>query len=235
MMFFRLLIIAAFCLLVFSRSPVIAFSIDLKGDLANPSRILRNIEREGKAAIAPIVKVIQEGIIETNAPILAGWIISSRNDAQRAGVKPLPTKLIRELAGFVPLRILRRARYRIGGGGDLSLHKHSLRRHCIPVVNLCYGDRRAMALDYVIIFQSKEVTKDIKLWVHELRHIQQFDDWGIHDFAKRYIRNHSAVEREASDFETKYEQWAAKKRPNNILTWDNAHSSAIPTIAFGLH
>lgn len=47
------------------------------------------------------------------------------------------------------------------------------------------------------------------LWAHELTHVKQYQDWGIGDFASRYLRSHHEVEREAYEAETRYMAWAA--------------------------
>ena len=43
-------------------------------------------------------------------------------------------------------------------------------------------------------------SEDPKLWVHELKHVMQFAEWGIDGFAMRYLSDTGGVEQEAWDY-----------------------------------
>ena len=78
------------------------------------------------------------------------------------------------LIGFIPDNILNRVRYRVGGGGDLTLQVNAIR----------YGEAAAITLDYVVIFKEQNgALYNPTLWAHELTHVGQYQSWGIHDFA----------------------------------------------------
>jgi hypothetical protein len=55
-----------------------------------------------------------------------------------------------------------------------------------------------VALNNVIVFRfADDAATNPVLWSHELKHIQQFAEWGVRDFAIRYLRDWNSVEAEA--------------------------------------
>lgn len=142
--------------------------------------------------------VVNEALVQATAPILQEAIARSRDDALNNGVMPIPVDIMNNLRGYIPDRILNVARYRVQGGGDFSLQVNSIR----------YGEAQAITLDYVIIFKNQnDALYNPTLWAHELTHVQQYQDWGIKDFAIRYVRNYRDVESPAYEQETRYVAW----------------------------
>jgi hypothetical protein len=64
-------------------------------------------------------------------------------------------------------------------------------------LSIQYGDAGAVTLIDVIVFANQGGANDPVLWAHELKHVQQFQDSGTHDFAIRYLRSWKSVEDEA--------------------------------------
>ncbi|MDX0414789.1 DUF4157 domain-containing protein [Sinorhizobium medicae] len=168
---------------------------------------LDDAHRQIKEAVPPY-KAIEEGttqavneaLVQAGAPALQELIARSRDDALASGVEPIPQNIRENLQGFIPDQILNVARYRVRGGGDLTLQVNAIR----------YGEAQAIALDYVIVFKEQnDALYNPVLWAHELTHVKQYQDWGIGDFAIRYLRSHHEVEREAYEAETRYMAWAA--------------------------
>lgn len=156
----------------------------------------------GNVRAEDLLGEVIEGVVQATAPALQKAIISSRDEALSAGVQPMPPVIRQKLQGFVDGRILDIARYRVGGGGELSLQVNDFR----------YGMADAITLDYVIAFANEEDALDnVVGWVHELTHVRQYQDWGVQGFAVRYIRSHSLVEREAHDEEARYLAWAGRE------------------------
>jgi hypothetical protein len=142
------------------------------------------------------------------APLLAEWIVSSRDAAIDAGVRPIPLVVRTALHGYVPEQILDRVRWRESGGDDLSLQQNVIR----------FGDVPAMTLDHVVVFQDGQTAlSDSKLWAHELKHVMQFAAWGVSGFAARYLQDYEAVEFEAAEF-----RWQFMKQAGLIPAVDNA-------------
>jgi hypothetical protein len=129
-------------------------------------------------------------VAQALAPLLAEWIVSSRDAAIGAGVQPIPANVRGALHGYVPEQTLDRVRWR-EGGDELSLQQNVIR----------FGDVPAMTLDHVIVFRDgQEALSDPKLWAHEIKHVMQFAEWGVDGFAARYLQDYEAVEFEAAEF-----------------------------------
>lgn len=182
-----------------------AFAWDPVGDLTNPGRILRNVEREGRRAIEDIPNVpgnVQrelenagravddarlEAMVQAGAPAFQAWLEGSRNTSI-AGAQPIPPQIASMMRGFYDDDLLQRVRFRIGDAGVFNLASLSIR----------YGDEvAAVTLIDVIVFREANGVNDPVLWAHELQHVRQFRDWGTRDFAIRYLRHWNAVEGEA--------------------------------------
>lgn len=193
----------------------------LLGDIINrvvpgAGTALDNAHRQIKEAIPPYKaaeegasKVVNESLVQTGAPALQEMIARSRDDALRQGVRPIPQSIRENVAGFIPERVLNAARYRIQGGGDLTLQVNAIR----------YGEAQAIALDYVVVFKfENDALYNPSLWVHELTHVDQYQRWGLRDFSIRYLRNSEAVEREAYEAETRYAAWVAQRNSTSLAS-----------------
>lgn len=182
--------------------------------LDDAHRRIKNAIPPYKALEEGATHVVNESLVQSGAPILQELIARSRDDALRAGVQPIPPEIRQNLEGFIPDRILNRVRYRVRGGGDLTLQVNSIR----------YGKAAAIALDYVVVFKDRnDALYNPTLWAHELTHIDQFQRWGIRDFSIRYLRSHNSVEREAYEAETRYMAWASLQ---NSRRWPSHAVSA---------
>jgi Domain of unknown function (DUF4157) len=139
---------------------------------------------------AQTVPPLSPAVVESLAPLLGRWIASSRDAAKAQGVEPIPTSIRAALAGYVPDAVLDRVRWRVGAS-ELSMPQNVIR----------FGHVPAVTLDDVVIFQDRKAAlEDPKLWAHELKHVMQFAEWGIDDFARRYLSDYWAVENEAWEF-----------------------------------
>jgi hypothetical protein len=128
--------------------------------------------------------------VEAVAPLLASWIASERDAAKAQGVEPIPPAIRAALAGYVPARILDRVRWR-EGASELSMPQNMIR----------FGDATAVTLDDVIVFQQGTAAlEDPRFWAHELKHVMQFEEWGVEGFATRYLSDYQAVENEAQEY-----------------------------------
>lgn len=124
------------------------------------------------------------------APLLASWIASERDAAKAQGVEPIPPAIRAALEGYVPEPILDRVRWR-EGASEISLPQNMIR----------FGHANAVTLDDVIVFEEGTTAlEDPRFWAHELKHVMQFEEWGVEGFAARYLRDYDAVENEAYEF-----------------------------------
>ena len=124
------------------------------------------------------------------APLLASWIESERDAAKAQGVESIPPEIRAALAGYVPEPVLDRVRWR-EGASEISLPQNMIR----------FGHADAVTLDDVIVFEEGTTAlEDPKFWAHELKHVMQFEEWGVEGFATRYLSNNNAVENEAYEY-----------------------------------
>jgi hypothetical protein len=129
-------------------------------------------------------------LVESLTPLLAAWITASRDAAKAHGTESIPASIRAALTGYVPEHILERVRW-VEAGDDLTLPQNAIR----------FGDVPAMTLDDVVVFRERGVAlDDPKLWAHELKHVMQFQEWGVNGFARRYLADYEAVEHEAAEF-----------------------------------
>jgi hypothetical protein len=144
----------------------------------------------GQAGAQPAPQPSSSLVAEVLAPLLASWIASERDAAKAQGVEPIPDAIRAALEGYVPRAVLDRVRWR-EGASELSMPQNVIR----------FGDVPAVTLVDVIVFRERRVAlEDATIWAHELKHVMQFAEWGIDDFATRYVRDAGAVEQEAWDY-----------------------------------
>jgi len=126
----------------------------------------------------------------TQAALLAKSIVLSRDAALEDGVAEIPAPIRASLEGYVPDETLARVRWRAGGARDLLAQGAFMLK-----------DAQAVTLDYVIVFaREDEALNDPKLWAHELKHVMQYEEWGIDGFAARYVNDNVAVESDATEY-----------------------------------
>lgn len=125
------------------------------------------------------------------SPVLATLIEDSREQAVAQGVEPIPAAVRAEIGDYVPAEILDRVRWCVACGGPFSLQHNTF----------LLGYAPAITLDYVVVFQRREdALGDPSLWVHELKHVMQYLEWGVEGFATRYVDDYEAVESEAAEY-----------------------------------
>jgi len=113
---------------------------------------------------------------------------------------PIPPLIRQALAGYIENDIMNMARFKIGDSGVTNLAGLSVR----------YGDANAVTLIDVIVFRNADsANNDAALWAHELTHVKQYRDFGVHDFAVRYVRNYHEIEDPAYSVQFQFAAWRA--------------------------
>jgi hypothetical protein len=167
------------------------------GDITHPDRIVRNVGREADNAGREIDRMRLEAQAQAAAPALDQWFRESRNNASN-GSDPIPPQIRQSLRGFYPDGLMDNVRFKVGDPGVLNLANLSIQ----------YGDAQAVTLINVIVFKNaNDAYGNSKLWAHELKHVQQFNNWGVRDFAIRYLRSWNSVEDEAYAAGNNFEAW----------------------------
>jgi hypothetical protein len=106
--------------------------------------------------------------------------------------KPIPPSIMQLLKGKYPDDVLTKARYAIG---SISI---SVPDVVIQFQKGVYGDAFAVTVGNVTVF-SHEPGDDVHWWAHEMQHQVQYEEWGIDQFAFKYVKSCHAVESEAED------------------------------------
>ena len=149
------------------------------------------------AVTAPVREVLVQG----TAPALQAWLQGSRNSAVGASL-PVPPHIAQQLRSFYSQDVINTARYKVGDNGVINAARSIMGTN---------GNVSAVTLIDVIVFRGPSEAASFPLWVHEMRHVQQFREWGVRDFSIRYTRDADAVERPAYDIEA-----SAKSGPQSI-------------------
>ena len=116
---------------------------------------------------------------------LESWLVQSRNTAAAGDVRPIPLNIRVQLEDYFDLQVLETARYKVGDATEFNAANTMLQN----------PDVQAVTLVDIIVFRSEEAAlNDVALWAHELVHVQQYQQWGVAEFAKRYSRDYDSVE-----------------------------------------
>lgn len=124
------------------------------------------------------------------AATLANALQHSRDAARAAGTRPMPPQIRAGLLPWFSAELLDSIEYRVGAPEDAA----------VPALSIRYGDAIAVAVIDTIIFTNPDDARtNLVLWAHEVQHVEQFQAWGVADFARRYVRDFQTVEREAQE------------------------------------
>jgi hypothetical protein len=130
-------------------------------------------------------------VYETGSQFLAEAIVYLR-DLMATTAKPVPPAIRHKLEPYFEQHILDKARYSTEWNPTI---RAGLRQ--LIDTNRFFV---AVTLDYVIVFSDEESLNNMWLWIHELKHVEQYDRWGVKSFAANYLLNHGMVEQEANDY-----------------------------------
>ncbi|MNF62244.1 hypothetical protein D3C84_439200 [compost metagenome] len=133
-------------------------------------------------------------VTQVAAGALQQWLVQSREAAATAGTEAIPPEIRGQLLPYYDAALLDAVRYRIGDSSELSAASAMLQN----------PDIKAVTLIDIIVFRFPEgATEDVALWAHELRHVQQYREWGVEEFATRYTRDPDSVEEPAYEMQFK--------------------------------
>jgi len=133
----------------------------------NPDLLATLTQRPGDAVYVPI----------------ANAIIDGRNAALQSGGHRVPEKVKRALRGFYDESLLDSVRW--------STDWNAVRNTLQTAQMFASPDTEAITLMNVIIFRNPESVDSLENWAHELHHVKQYREWGVLQFAKRWVNNSS--------------------------------------------
>lgn len=125
---------------------------------------------------------------------LAMALQQARNEAAAGTLLPIPLHIRAQLEPYYDFQVLDAARYKVGDQEALDSANAVLQN---PDVN-------AVTLIDIIVFRDEADAQDnVTLWAHELHHVQQYQQWGVDEFARRYSRDYDTVEAPAYAIQAK--------------------------------
>ncbi|MFH0997223.1 MAG: DUF4157 domain-containing protein [Pseudomonadota bacterium] len=110
-------------------------------------------------------------------------IIASHDAVITNGGRPIPAHLRKTLRRWYPDDLLNAVRWTsIRGPIQKFLHDAQMN-----------FDANTLAITVLnaVIFRSDDLANDGALWAHELYHVQQYREWGVFGFAKKWVDNPS--------------------------------------------
>jgi len=132
-------------------------------------------------------------VTQVAGPALALWLSQSRAEAAISGTQPIPDAIRETLLRWYPPSVLDAALYKVGDNGELSAASAMMQN----------PDIGAVTLVDIIVFRTAEAAEtNVALWAHELKHVQQYQEWGVDGFAQRYTQDFNAVEAPAYQVQT---------------------------------
>ncbi len=126
--------------------------------------------------------------VDIAAAALANALLSSRDAARNRGTQPIPPHIREALLNWYSADILDGIEYRVGATEEATVQSWSLR----------FSDATAVTtIDTITFADAWDAANNVPLWVHEVKHVEQFRRWGVLDFARRYVLDVRGVEDEA--------------------------------------
>ncbi len=126
-----------------------------------------------------------ESLSRVAARGLQTWLEQSRLAIAGERTHPIPPAIRERLAGYYDSDLLDRVRYQVGDEAQLSAANAMLQNPDVNAVTL---------VDVIVFRHEEEALHDVALWAHELKHVEQYREWGVEGFATRYIRGYTDVE-----------------------------------------
>lgn len=116
---------------------------------------------------------------------LAFALQQARDEATAKGSEPIPLHIRAQLETWYDFAVLDAARYRVGDEQQISAANAMLQNPDVNAVTL---------IDTIIFRHAKDAEENVALWAHELMHVQQYQQLGVDEFARRYTRNYDELE-----------------------------------------
>ncbi|MBC3434570.1 DUF4157 domain-containing protein [Pseudomonas sp. BW16M2] len=116
----------------------------------------------------------------------------ARDEATASGSQPIPLHIRAQLEPWYDFAVLDAARYRVGDEQQISAANALLQNPDVNAVTL---------IDTIIFRRSADAEDNVALWAHELKHVQQYQELGVEEFARRYTRDYQTLEGPAYEIE----------------------------------
>lgn len=145
------------------------------------------------------LEAITSSVNQLAATNLQRWLEESRNSASVQGVEAIPLHIRAALESYYDLQVLDAVRYQVGNGVALNAANTMLQNPDVNAVTL---------LDIIVFRHAEDAQNNVALWAHELKHVQQYQQWGAAQFASNYTRDYRTVEAPAYAIQSQVERAA---------------------------
>jgi hypothetical protein len=137
---------------------------------------------------------IFENMSQMAASGLEEWIVQSRNTAATGDIRTIPLNIRAQLEPYYDIQVLDSARYKVGDDGELNAANTMLQNPDVNAVTL---------VDIIVFRNPDDALNNAALWAHELKHVQQYQQLGVGEFAARYTRDYNAIEAPAYEIQAR--------------------------------
>jgi hypothetical protein len=135
---------------------------------------------------------IAQSVRQFTARGLASWLVQSHANAAAGETQPIPLNIRLQLEPFYSLQVLDSARYKVGDEVELNTANTMLHNPDVNAVTM---------LDIIVFRHTDDALNNVELWAHELKHVQQYLELGVDEFASRYTRDYRLIEAPAYQIE----------------------------------
>lgn len=116
---------------------------------------------------------------------LAYALRQARDETTASGSEPIPLHIRAQLEPWYDFAVLDAARFRVGDEQQVSAATALLQNPDVNAVTL---------IDTIIFRHASDAEDNVALWAHELKHVQQYQELGVEEFARRYTRDYQQLE-----------------------------------------
>lgn len=134
---------------------------------------------------------------------LAYALRQARDEATASGVQPIPLHIRAQLEPRYDFAVLDAARFRVGDEQQISAANALMQNPDVNAVTL---------IDTIIFRRAADAEDNVALWAHELKHVQQYQELGVEEFARRYTRNFDDLEGPAYKIEAEVDKALRERR-----------------------
>ncbi|MBD9587862.1 DUF4157 domain-containing protein [Pseudomonas sp. PDM03] len=135
--------------------------------------------------LGQVLGPVPDGVYQIAAPALALWLTQAHAEVVNTSIQPIPPHIREQLLRWYDPGVLDAAGYKVSDNGQFSAATAMLQNPDVGAVTL---------IDIILFRDAQTAEQDVALWAHELKHVQQFQEWGVDGFAQRYTQDFNAVE-----------------------------------------
>ena len=113
------------------------------------------------------------------------WLEKSHRTAAAGALQRIPLDIRAQLEPYYSLQVLDSVRFKVGDDAELNAANTMLQNPDVNAVTM---------LDIIVFRHEADAQNNVALWAHELKHVEQYQQWGAAEFALRYVRDYTQVE-----------------------------------------